>query len=45
MVGRDAMEKAIAKFHPNSELRDTWVWFQSGINTDGCSQSTNNKKT
>ena len=35
MVGRDAMEKAIAKFHPNSELRDTWVWFQSGINTDG----------
>ncbi len=35
MAGRDAMEKAIAKFHPNSELRDTWVWFQSGINTDG----------
>jgi len=35
MVGRDAMEKAIAKFYPNSELRDTWVWFQSGINTDG----------
>ena len=35
MVGRDAMEKAIAKFHPHSELRDTWVWFQSGINTDG----------
>ena len=35
MVGRDAMEKAIAKFHPDSELRDTWVWFQSGINTDG----------
>jgi len=35
MVVRDAMEKAIAKYHPNSELRDTWVWFQSGINTDG----------
>ena len=35
MAGRNAMEKAIAKFHPNSELRDTWVWFQSGINTDG----------
>jgi len=35
MAGRDAMEKAIAKYHPNSELRDTWVWFQSGINTDG----------
>ncbi|SVB94544.1 uncharacterized protein METZ01_LOCUS247398, partial [marine metagenome] len=24
MAGRDAMEKAIAKYHPNSELRDTW---------------------
>lgn len=35
MAGRDAMEHAIAKRHPNSELRDTWVWFQSGINTDG----------
>ncbi len=35
MVGRDAMEKAIAKAHPDSEIRDTWVWFQSGINTDG----------
>ena len=23
MAGRDAMEKAIAKYHPNSELRDT----------------------
>ena len=21
--------------YPHSELRDTWVWFQSGINTDG----------
>ena len=29
MVGRDAMEKAIVKYHPNSELRDTWDWFQS----------------
>ncbi len=35
MIGRDAMEKAIADRFPNSELRDTWVWFQSGINTDG----------
>ena len=35
MIGRNAMEKAIAKYHPDSELRDTWVWFQSGINTDG----------
>ena len=35
MVGRDAMELAIAKYYPDSEIRDSWVWFQSGINTDG----------
>ena len=35
MAGRDAMELAIAERYPESELRDTWVWFQSGINTDG----------
>ena len=35
MVGRDAMELAIAEAHPDAEYRDTWVWFQSGINTDG----------
>lgn len=35
MAGRDAMEQAIASEFPDSELRDTWVWFQSGINTDG----------
>ena len=35
MAGRDAMELAIAEAHPESEIRDTWVWFQSGINTDG----------
>jgi creatinase len=35
MAGRDAMELEIARRFPDSELRDTWVWFQSGINTDG----------
>lgn len=35
MAGRDAMELEIAKSFPDSELRDTWVWFQSGLNTDG----------
>jgi creatinase len=35
MAGRDAMELEIANTFPDSELRDTWVWFQSGINTDG----------
>ena len=35
MAGRDAMELEIAKRFPEAEYRDTWVWFQSGINTDG----------
>jgi creatinase len=35
MTGRDAMEAEIARAHPDSELRDSWVWFQSGLNTDG----------
>ena len=35
MAGRDAMEIAIAETFPDAEYRDTWVWFQSGLNTDG----------
>jgi len=35
MAGRDAMEREIARRFPDAEYRDTWVWFQSGINTDG----------
>jgi creatinase len=35
MAGRDAMELEIARLYPDAEYRDTWVWFQSGINTDG----------
>jgi len=35
MAGRDAMELEIAHRFPDAEYRDTWVWFQSGINTDG----------
>ena len=35
MVGRDAMEAHIASEFPDAEYRDTWVWFQSGLNTDG----------
>jgi len=35
MAGRNAMELAIADMYPESEIRDIWVWFQSGINTDG----------
>ncbi|MEN9010767.1 MAG: aminopeptidase P family protein [Yoonia sp.] len=35
MAGRNAMELEIASRFPDAEYRDTWVWFQSGINTDG----------
>ena len=35
IAGRDAMEAEIARAYPDAEYRDTWVWFQSGLNTDG----------
>jgi creatinase len=35
LAGTQAMVREIAKAYPHSELMDTWVWFQSGINTDG----------
>jgi creatinase len=30
-----AMVREIARRYPDSDLMDTWTWFQSGINTDG----------
>lgn len=35
LASTDAMVREIAHRVPHSELRDTWTWFQSGINTDG----------
>ncbi|MBF6670860.1 MULTISPECIES: aminopeptidase P family protein [Glutamicibacter] len=35
LVGTEAMVHEIARTFPHREIRDTWVWFQSGINTDG----------
>lgn len=35
LAGTEAMVREIARAHPGGEIRDTWVWFQSGINTDG----------
>ena len=43
-VGRDAMELEISRLYPDSELRDTWVWFQSGINTDGAHNHVTSRK-
>jgi creatinase len=44
MAGRDAMEMEIAKRFPDAEYRDTWVWFQSGINTDGAHNPVTSRK-
>ncbi|TDD86126.1 M24 family metallopeptidase [Saccharopolyspora karakumensis] len=35
LAGTQAMVREIARTFPDAELRDTWVWFQSGVNTDG----------
>lgn len=35
LAGTEAMVHEIARTYPQTEIRDTWVWFQSGINTDG----------
>ncbi|MCF6445466.1 aminopeptidase P family protein [Nereida sp. MMG025] len=44
MAGRDAMELEIAKRFPEAEYRDTWVWFQSGVNTDGAHNPVTGRK-
>jgi creatinase len=44
MAGRNAMELAIAERHPDSEIRDSWVWFQSGNNTDGAHNPVTTRK-
>ncbi|MDF2140762.1 aminopeptidase P family protein [Paenirhodobacter sp. CAU 1674] len=44
MAGRDAMEAEIARRFPDAEYRDTWVWFQSGLNTDGAHNPVTGRK-
>jgi len=34
----------IAKTYPEAEYMDTWVWFQSGINTDGAHNPKTSRK-
>jgi creatinase len=43
-AGVDAMNRAIADTYPTVELRDTWVWFQSGLNTDGAHNPLTSRK-
>ncbi|WP_454818725.1 aminopeptidase P family protein [Labrys neptuniae] len=35
LAGTQAMVRHIGKVYPHAELMDSWVWFQSGVNTDG----------
>ena len=42
--GRDKMEREIVSHYPDAEYMDTWVWFQSGINTDGAHNPKTNRK-
>ena len=44
IAARDKMEREIANAYPNAEYMDTWVWFQSGINTDGAHNPKTNRK-
>ena len=44
LAGTQAMVRHIAKTFPHAELLDTWVWFQSGINTDGAHNPVTSRK-
>ncbi len=44
LAGVQAMVREIAKTYPHGELMDTWVWFQSGINTDGAHNPVTSRK-
>src|SRR5690606_8503420 len=44
LIGVEAMTHEVAKTFPNREVRDTWVWFQSGINTDGAHNRATTRK-
>lgn len=44
LAGTQAMTRKIAELYPQSDLRDTWIWFQSGVNTDGAHNWATTKK-
>ncbi len=44
LASTQAMVREIAKRYPDSELMDTWTWFQSGINTDGAHNPVTTRK-
>jgi creatinase len=44
LASTQAMVREIARTYPDSELMDTWTWFQSGINTDGAHNPVTTRK-
>ncbi len=44
LAGTRAMVREIARSYPDAELQDTWVWFQSGINTDGAHNAVTSRR-
>ena len=44
LASTNAMVREIARRYPDSELMDTWTWFQSGINTDGAHNPVTTRK-
>lgn len=44
LTGVQAMTRKIAEMYPQADLRDTWIWFQSGVNTDGAHNWARTKK-
>ncbi|MDH3229929.1 MAG: M24 family metallopeptidase [Alphaproteobacteria bacterium] len=39
-----AMVREVAQTYPQSDIMDTWTWFQSGINTDGAHNPVTTRK-
>jgi len=44
LAGTQAMTRKISEIYPNTELRDSWIWFQSGVNTDGAHNWSTSRK-
>lgn len=44
LAGTQAMVRDIARTFPEAELMDTWVWLQSGANTDGAHNPVTSRK-
>lgn len=42
-AGVQRMNELISDAFPTTEMRDTWIWFQSGVNTDGAHNALTSK--